>query len=179
MTSLLRLPQGAHQALLAHLLPAESDEEQAAFVYARQVTSSVGDWLLEHVDHELLGAADFEIQHSAHIELADATRARVIKRAHDLEACLVEWHSHPYPCPAAFSPSDRAGLREFVPHVRWRLRGRPYAAVVVAPGGSFDALAWDGEDTEPRQLDALEVEGQLLRPTELTLKHWSRNHGWY
>jgi len=178
VTSLLRLPREVHQALLTHLLPTESDEEQAAFVYARQAPSSAGDWLLEHVNHELLGAEDFEVQHSAHIELADATRARVIKRAHELEACLVEWHSHPYPYPAAFSPSDQAGLREFVPHVRWRLHGRPYAAVVVAPSGSFDALAWVGEDTEPLQLDALEVEGQLLRPTELTLKHWSRNYGW-
>src|SRR6266487_1407438 len=105
------------------------------------------------------------------MELADETRAQVIKRAHDLGASMVEFHSHPYPWPARFSESDRVGLEEFVPHVWWRLKGRPYAAVVVAPSG-FDGLVWMTSPDRPEQLDGIACGDRLLRPTGLTLRHW-------
>ena len=76
-----------------------------------------------------------------YFELTDEARIGLIKRAHVLQASLAEFHSHLSPWPAAFSLSDRMGLKETVPHMRWRLKRRPYLAVVVAPSG-FDALVW-------------------------------------
>ena len=63
----------------------------------------------EVIDAAKLGPDEFESQLGDYLELADETRARLIKRAHDLQASLVEMHSHPAPFPAAFSPADRPG----------------------------------------------------------------------
>jgi hypothetical protein len=52
--------------------------------------------------------------------------------------------------------------------VRWRLRGRPYAAIVTA-GESFDALAWLDDDKGPIQVGALEVDGVTFAATARTL----------
>jgi len=88
-------------------------------------------------------------------------------RAHQLGCCLIEWHSHCGSWPAEFSLSDRMGLKEFVPHVRWRLDSRPYAAIVVA-NGSFDALAWT-DDGPPQRLSIMITDrGERLDPTCLS-----------
>lgn len=167
----LQLPEAEHALLLAHLLPADSsleEDEQAAFVIASPEERGQEN-VLRHVETILIGRTGFTAQSRYYLELCDEERARVIKRAHDLEGCLVEFHSHPSHWPAAFSPSDLAGLAEFVPHVRWRLRQRPYAAVVVALTG-FDGLAWHGESLEARLLDRIVVGDRVLEPTGLSFK---------
>ena len=57
-----------------------------------------------------------------------------------------------------FSPSDMYGFSDYVPHCRWRLRGRPYLAVVVSPAG-MDALAWTSADGKAIGLDAIRPAG--------------------
>src|SRR6185503_2355133 len=128
--------------------------------------------VLQCAEHELVAPDGFAFRSLYGFELTDATRGRIIKRAHDLCSTIVEFHSHPFPCQAKFSLSDRAGLEEVAPHVRWRLRGKPYVAVVVAPT-SFDALVWAGEmSAPPRTLDGIRVGTNCLRPTGLSEQHW-------
>jgi hypothetical protein len=94
----------------------------------------------------------FEYQSAYHVTLRDEMRPKIIKWAWDADACLVEVHSHGCDGLAWFSPSDLYGFDEWVPHVRWRLGGRPYAAIVAA-GDSFDGLAWlDAEKSRFRSL---------------------------
>jgi hypothetical protein len=76
-----------------------------------------------------------------HLSLPDETRSAVIQWATAESACLIEAHSHSQWSPAAFSLYDLRNLDEWVPHLRWRLRGRPYAAIVTSVV-DFDALAW-------------------------------------
>lgn len=167
---LLDLPDGVHSALLAHLLPPGSGSEQAAFVFAKALPEK-GDTLFRFVEWTPIDPAGF-VHHSGYfIELTDETRGRMIKRAHDLDGSLVEFHSHLASWPASFSETDLDGLEEFVPHVRWRLKGRPYMAVVVAPT-SFDALAWVSGSKNPEAVEGILVDGHLHRPTGLTLKEW-------
>jgi hypothetical protein len=159
------LPAGTHDEVLGHLLPAEAEHEEAAFAFVApaktaSVTFAVLEWYAVPPD-------GFAYRSKYGIELTDATRATVIKRAHDLGASLVELHSHPYPRPAEFSPSDLAGFEEFVPHVWWRLKARPYFALVVAPG-SFDALCWMSSPETPGPLGGLRIGHRLLAPTNLT-----------
>lgn len=120
----------------------------------------------------------FESQSAYHVTLRDEVRPQLIQWAWDAAACLVEIHSHRRDGPATFSPSDIWGLGEWVPHVRWRLRGRPYAAIVTA-GESFDALAW--LDREPSQIEQLQVGDQAYLATARTLPRLAelaeRGHG--
>ena len=171
MKTILTIPGKQYDTVIAHLLPRQSSLEEAAFLF---VIAVHGDGVVKFDVQavELLSRNDFEAQETDYLELLDETRARLIKRAHDLGTCLVEMHSHPGPFPAAFSIADRIGLNETVPHMWWRLSKRPYLAVVVARGG-FDALVWlDGPKT-PRALDALVAGHRLLKPTNLSLRYYS------
>jgi hypothetical protein len=113
----------------------------------------------------------FEYQNDYHLTLQDEVRADVIKWAWESEACLVEAHSHGGHWPAAFSPSDVHGLEQWVPRLWWRLRGRPYAAIVTA-AGTFDAVAWIDSAEAPEAVGAITVDGTDERPTGETLRRW-------
>jgi hypothetical protein len=149
-----------------------SDVEQAAFLFAEfsettQSSTFVGRELY------LVPPEDFDIQSSFHLAMTDEALARLIKRAWDLKLALVEWHSHPrYDGPASFSPSDRFGLRDMVPYVRWRLRGSPYAAVVISDA-SLDALGWLGDDPDPLGVDGIKVGKTVLKPSGISLARWN------
>lgn len=170
MKAVLNMPAGLFDELTGHLLPPRSTREEAAFLF---VTSQRLD---DHVRFDVIETAklapgEFDSQFGDYLELADDTRARLIKRAHDLGASLVEMHSHPFPFPAAFSLADRAGLKETVPHMWWRLKKRPYLAIVVAPGG-FDALVWLNNPRVPQRLDGIRDGNRLLQPTNNSLGGW-------
>ena len=111
----------------------------------------------------------FEYQGAYHVSLTDEARAEAIKWAWDARACLVEAHSHSDPGPAEFSPSDLWGFRDWVPHLFWRLRQRPYGALVTA-GDSFDALAWLEAPDRPESVERIELDdGSVLVATGRTL----------
>lgn len=170
MNYILKINDRLKNELWRHLLPDGSHHEQAAFVYCAFAIAG-DEMIFEVVEHELLEGRDFAAQHSDYLELTDEARLRIIKRAHALEACVVEIHSHPWDWPAEFSLSDRAGLEETVPHMRWRLKERPYLAVVVALT-SHDALVWALGGEEPAPL-ILEVDGERLSATGLSLGGWN------
>jgi len=169
MRAVLKMTAAEFHGLIEHLLPPSSRNEEAAFLYVRAIRA-------EHVIFEVQGVEklsgdDLTTQEGDYLELRDDTRARLIKRAHDLGASLVELHSHPGPWPAKFSKFDFVGLAETVPHIWWRLRKRPYIAIVVAPSG-FDALVWLDDPKVPRSLDALVAGDRLMKPTNLSLPEW-------
>ena len=166
----LRVPPATCRSLLTHLLPDGSQFEEAAFVFVKP-SGPETPTLFEYVAHREVPPEGFLSRHHDYLELDDGFRASLIKQAHDLEASIAEFHSHPSPWPAAFSCSDRMGFKDFVPHVRWRLQDRPYFAVVVAPSG-FDALAWTNGHETPVPLDGLLVGSEVLSPTKLTIPYW-------
>ncbi len=170
MKILLNLPDGVHADLIGHLLPSDSSREEAAFLFAKARPEN-GGVAFDVVEAEMLAATDFETQEDDYLELHDETRIRLIKKAHDLNASLIEMHSHPGPWPAEFSRADRRGLGETVPHMWWRLQKRPYIAIVVAPSG-FDALVWLDNPKVPNKLDGLIADGRLLSPTNNSIEGW-------
>ena len=153
-----------------HLLPHGGEQEQAVFLFANcdLTDSQIG---FEAIGFRKLRPRDFVRQEGDYLEMADETRAALIKHAHDLGASLIEMHSHIGPWQAGFSFADRIGLRETVPHMWWRLKKRPYLALVVTESG-FDALLWLDNSKVPRALDALLVGETILRPTNMSLKGW-------
>lgn len=168
---ILKLTASLQRNLWSHLLPGNTLSEQAAFLFCETTENDAGV-TFEVIDHTLPSEEDFTSQHDDYLELTDEARIGVIKRAHMLNASLVELHSHPGPLPAAFSLTDRLGLQETVPHMRWRLRKRPYVAIVVAPSG-FDALVWHRDGNVPDPLSAIDADGRLLSPTNASLEGWS------
>ena len=164
MTATLTLPGGLFGSLNAHLLRRGSFREEAAFLFARP-TRDNGNF--EVVEAQMLKPDDFARHQSDYLELNDASRASLIKHAHDLDASLVEMHSHPGAFPASFSYADLRGLQDTVPYMWWRLKKRPYFAIVVADSG-FDALAWIIDPAAPEPL-RIAAEGKLLLPTTDTL----------
>ena len=170
MKTRLRMPGSDYRQLRAHLLSNQGWREQAAFLFAR------ADLCKESASFDVIETrkfsdGDFEIQRGDYLELSNSARAEVIKRAHDLGVSLIEIHSHLGPWPAAFSIADRAGLRETVPHMWWRLKKRPYIALVVTKT-DFDALVWLDNPTVPRPLDAWDAGHQTLLPTNNSLGGW-------
>jgi hypothetical protein len=165
----LDLYAGLKEELWAHLL--QNDTEQVAIVFAAVEATDNATVFTARAAY-LATASDFEIQSELHVELADEARARIIKTAWDTGTSPVEFHSHPSDYwGAMFSPSDIYGFSEYVPHCRWRLRGRPYLAVMVSPAG-MDALAWIGADGSPVGLESMRSEGPaLVLPTNQTIRN--------
>jgi hypothetical protein len=170
MKNFLRLAPAFHADLLRHLFPPRGECEEAAFLC---VTPDGGadETVFEVADHYFAAPDDFVTREADYLELTDETRASLIQRAHRHGASLVEIHSHLGPYRAAFSSSDRMGLRETVPHMRWRLKNRPYLALVFAESG-FDALVWR-EAKVPEPLAALVIGERALMPTNLSLRGWA------
>jgi hypothetical protein len=151
-----------------HLLPDHHELEEAAFLFVHQDSATPSRLICEDV--RLLGGDDLSVQLSYHIELADHVRPQLIKQAHDTGLILVEVHSHLGHLPARFSKSDLFGFDEWVPHMRWRLKGRAYVAVVVAKS-SFDGFVW--LDKEPERLESIEIDGQyVMKGTALSPFQW-------
>lgn len=101
-----------------------------------------------------------------HVSLSDETRLSVIQWAGAEEACLIEAHSHGHWCPAAFSPFDLRSLGDWVPHLWWRLHGRPYAAIVTS-SLDLDALAWIDDPRRSEQVDGVSA-GSYFQATKAT-----------
>ena len=162
----LYLPQDLAAAVWAHLLEDEPEAESAGFLFAKHRREGETH-AFETMEWYPVPPEGFLSRNSYHFVLTDQVRSEVIKRAHDLGASIVEFHCHRGPWPARFSPSDQFGFQEFVPHVWWRLRGRPYMAVVVAES-DFDSLVWVTGPNTPQHLMAIVVGGTTLKPTGLS-----------
>ena len=170
MKALLELDPNDHADLLEHLLERNSLQEQAAFLFV--AGKPMNDRIkFQVIDSYKATADDFASQEGDYLELADDARKGLIKRAHELNASLVEIHSHPGPWPAGFSLADRIGLQETVPHMWWRLKGRPYLAIVVAKSG-FDALVWLDNPKIPQPLAGILLGQRILMPTNNSLEGW-------
>lgn len=166
MGIVLSISASLNRDLRRHLFKA--DVEQLAFLLARQLDSNSQVFKLTEL--WLVPSHGFEIQSRFHISLLPEIHAKVIKWAWDQGASLVEAHSHRGDMPAAFSPSDIAGFEETVPHVWWRLEGRPYAALVFTHQG-FDGLVWMTSPSSPLGIEGLRVEGEMeQQSTGLTLQ---------
>lgn len=149
----LSFPADIFDALAKHL---RSRPEEVAFMLSSPPDDD-GSFRIH--DLRTVGAERFEHQSDDYAEPDDELRGEVIRWAWQAGACLVEAHSHgPYFLPARFSGFDFEQLEEWVPHVRWRLAGRPYAALVFA-GEEIDGLAWL-DSSQPEAIEAVMVGGR-------------------
>lgn len=159
-STVLHIPRNMYKKVWDHLLPLNMISEEAAFVFAKNESE---DGLIDFVanDFFLVPVEGFIFRSFYHIELKDEILAHVIKKAHNLGSCIIELHSHCDLSHTMFSWSDINGFKEFVPHVRWRLKRRPYSAIVVSHGG-FDGFVWKNDSINPDRLGKIHVGKRMV-----------------
>jgi hypothetical protein len=140
----LRSNDNTYQQVADHL---RRRPEQIAFLHGTTVAGATGELevTIEIDDVLALHEGDMELGEWC-VELTERAQDVVLTWAARADGWLVEVHSHlgPLADPARFSPTDVAGLADWVPHVRWRLGRRPYAALVFGPT-TFDGVGWHRE----------------------------------
>ena len=153
----ISFPANLFVDLTAHL---NKTPESIAFMLC---SMPVQDGRFRVVDLRLIKAGS-DLRSDDHCELPDDVRAEIIRWAWQADGCLVEAHSHGLLYgPAEFSRYDLRQLSQWVPHVQWRLRGRPYGALVSA-SREFDGIAWMGG--HPESIEQIEVDdGEGLHTT--------------
>ena len=167
--SILKIDGRSYSEIVRYVLPENSRNEEAVFVFARADDKGI----FTPLETYFVPPEGFAHRSPFFLELADETRAAVIKRAHDLSASVIEIHSHPSQFNAAFSESDIRGFHVFVPHMLWRLKKRPYAAIVVARN-SIDSLTWfDSVDVPVPMMIRLD-DGTIHQPTGTTHSTWGQ-----
>jgi hypothetical protein len=170
MKAFLKVDHNRYHELLSHLLPPNNYLEQGAFLFVKFHKFN-RTHEIEVVDVLKLISNDFIIQTGYHLELSDITRRKVIKLAHETSTALVEVHSHIGPWPASFSPTDKSGLVDTVPHMWWRLKGKPYMAIVVSESG-YDSLLWLDTPLKPRRLNGIQIDREIIKPTNISIRNW-------
>src|SRR3954471_15005838 len=79
----LELPSAVHEQLVRHLVRQMRGNEEAAFVFGKYTAA---DHRFAFIEWFPVPPEGFLVQLPYHFELTDQSRARVIKRAHDLGA---------------------------------------------------------------------------------------------
>lgn len=174
MKSVIDIDPGVWQSLREHLLLRDPLREQAAFLFASECATESG-CTLSVVGIRLVDAEDLAFHSAYHLELKAETWTRVIQDAYQRKAALIEVHSHLGDKSAEFSLSDLHGLASTVPHVAWRLKGRPFAALVLTQN-DFDALFWYSGQSNPLTVSALQIGNQELFPTNFSWSRWNDAH---
>ncbi len=167
MRSILSIPLEVYNKLKYHLLPKKMNAEEAAFVFASK-TIERNNLIFQYKELFTVKENEFLCRTPYHFELSEEIRPKIIKKGHDLNCSIVEFHSHLGSHPACFSYSDWCGFDEFVPHILWRLKGKHYIAVVMTRSG-FDSLIWKDKENDPEFLDLLSIGRDIIYPTKLSL----------
>jgi hypothetical protein len=163
MTIRLRIPRSISRQLHTQL---DNAPEQMTFVKGRRSRLRRHSYVVTHI----LDLDQGDVDHRPHHGLTDADRQRFFAWAAESGDILIEAHSHGRGNPATFSHIDVEGLTEWVPHVRWRLSHRPYAALVFA-SKSYDGLAWL-DSSGPIPVTSIYFGARLVKATGRSIRLW-------
>ena len=162
--NIIEIPKAIFATANSHFF--QSDLEQGAFMFANAHVDADEMRLVVDAIY-LVPKSGWERQSEVYLQMRDSERAKIMKLARERGACAIDCHSHPQSgADVWFSPSDVHGISEFAPYAKWKLGGRPFAAIVFGEE-SLDAVAWKGDFTEAQRVDAVRVLGtetKVLRP---------------
>jgi hypothetical protein len=165
MTNSIIISSGITTALHQHFF--QSEVEQGAFLFAEARRDGSG-LQLDVADFYLVPARGWEVQMEVYLQMKDSERAKIMKLARAKNLCAIDCHSHPRADDDVwFSPSDVAGIRDFAQYAKWKLDGKPFAAMVWGEQ-SVDAVLWQGEFADAERVAVVKIVGnsnQTLIPT--------------
>lgn len=145
----------------------QNDVEQGAFLFAE--AKREGETLnLIVADCYLIPARGWDVQVEVYLQMKDSERAKIMMLARQKNLCAIDCHSHPNAHDDVwFSPSDVAGITDFAQYAKWKLGGKPFAAMVWGEK-SVDAVVWQDDFASARGVATIEIVGdsnQTLTPT--------------
>jgi hypothetical protein len=163
--NIIEIPPKIHAVVARHFF--QNELEQGAFLFARD-DSDAGGLKLVAEDYYLVPPSGWEHQGDIYLQMRDTERGKIMQMARAKGACAIDCHSHPHAdTDVWFSPSDVHGIGEFAPYARWKLGGRPFAAIVWGER-SVDAIAWRGDFKQALAVDEIRIGGaggDVMRPT--------------
>jgi hypothetical protein len=144
------------ETLRGHLF--QSDLEQAAFLFTTAGITQTAISLVAN-DLYLVPPEGWAVQHELYLEMDDDERARIMRMARDRGAGVVDCHSHRGSGRRTrFSPSDLARLPHFAAYAKWKLDGKPFAALVWGED-SVDGRVWFNDFSVMHHLDEVVIDG--------------------
>lgn len=167
----IEIDRSSYQDIKNFLL--QDGMEHAVFLLARQSENDLG--LIFKIQNYRL-VSNEEIDSSSHdLRLKDKAQSKIVKWAWDNKACLIEIHSHPFTQKGVgFSSYDLDGFKEFVPYVWWRLKGKPYIAIVQGKQ-DYDALVWLENPTSPKKIGGIITDSIVITPTNRTATYGTKH----
>lgn len=165
MNNSIIIPANIAEKLRQHFF--QNEVEQGAFLFTEAMRQR--RWLnLTVADYYLVPAQGWEIQAEIYLQMKDSERAKIMKLARVKNLCAIDCHSHPNSGDDVwFSPSDVAGITDFAQYAKWKLDGKPFAAMVWGEE-SVDAVLWQAEFNEGQRVDQVKIVGnsnQTIIPT--------------
>jgi len=165
MNNNIIIPSAIAETLRRHFF--QNELEQGAFLFA-EAKHENGGLNLVVADCYLVPASGWEVQVEYYLQMKDSERAKIMKLAREKTLCAIDCHSHPRACDDVwFSPSDVAGITEFAQYAKWKLGGKPFAAMVWGEQ-SIDAVLWQDEFSHAERVVRVNICGstnQTLIPT--------------
>ena len=166
MKNIITIPIATVEMLRRHFF--QSELEQGAFLFARPEQGDCGLRMIVE-DFYLVPPRGWEVQMEVYLQMRDSERAKIMKLARDKNLAAIDCHSHPHAGDDVwFSPSDVAGITDFAQYAKWKLVGKPFAAMVWGEG-SVDAVIWQGDFTSAERVDSVQIvggAGGILRPKD-------------
>ncbi len=154
------IPSSTARTLQRHLF--QSELEQCAFLFA-EARYEKGGLNLVVRDYHLVPARAWEVQAEVYLQMKDSERARIMKRARNENLCAIDCHSHPGARDDVwFSPTDVEGITEFAQYAKWKLDGKPFAAMVWGEE-SVDAVLWQRGFLRAGRVTCVQIIGNPTR----------------
>jgi hypothetical protein len=156
MNNSIVIPSNIAETLHRHFF--RDEVEQGAFLFAHARPEAAG-LHLDVADFYLVPARGWEVQMEIYLQMKDSERAKIMKLARDKNLCAIDCHSHPRAGDDVwFSPSDVAGITDFAQYAKWKLDGKPFAAMVWGEQ-SVDAVLWRREFTHAERVTSVQIVG--------------------
>lgn len=165
MKNIITIPAATVDALRRHFF--QSEVEQGAFLFARPERNEA-ELRMVVEDFYLVPPRGWEVQVEVYLQMRDSERARIMKLARDKNLAAIDCHSHPHANDdVRFSSSDVAGITEFAQYAKWKLNGKPFAAMVWGEE-SVDAVIWQSDFASAERVQETQIvgsAGSILSPT--------------
>jgi hypothetical protein len=170
MNNTIIIPFTVATTLRAHLF--QNELEQGAFLFAETKSAGAGVEL-SVCDYYLVPARGWDVQMEIYLEMKDSERAKIMELAREENLCAIDCHSHPKAGEDVwFSPSDIAGISDFAQYAKWKLDGKPFAAMVWGEQ-SIDAVFWQKDFATAERVARVDIVG-TLKQTLIPTGSWFR-----